>query len=894
MAIKKNNITTTQITLPYSDKATIGGKAVTPDPSKFKFGQLGINYLKGSETISIKNTNYEIVEFIPFEQTIKKVKEIIGDIDTAIETEIEEVINEKINDVREEIGDAVNEEKNDRIEADNIINNKITNLQLGKQNKLVKGQNITLTDLSDNTTRIDAEVDPLYIIVSVLPVSGNSNSIYLVSKTTSNENSKNGNNFEEYIWVDDDWEDLGAFEGGSVDLANYYTKSEINNKVSGINSYTVNTKSISGNPVLDGRDVKLDSYQKGVTLSEVIPADTVNQAIGKIEFRVGDYKTQTDNALLGKSSIYHTHDFSGLTEKPTTISGYGITDSLVSSTTFNTHTATTSGSVSHITSDERISWNNKFDKTGGTISGTVTADSFIKENGTNNDILLGDGEIISKDTFASSSHTHTIANVTDLQTTLNNKQNKLVEGKNIILTDDLTANTTTIKAVVDPLYIIVSVLPVSGNSNSIYLVPKTTSNENSKNDFEEYIWVEDDWEDLGVFDGGAVDLTNYYDKHEIGDIVTGINSYTVNSKIISGNPVLDGRDVKLDLYQKGTILSEVSSADTVNQAIGKIEFRVEDYKTQTDDALLDKSPTSHTHTFANLEDKPTTLSGYGITDSLVSSTTFNTHTADTTSHITSTERTTWNGKFDKSGGTINGNIVINGTLTFGESTSNKNNGGGGTKSVSDFQQKLIAGNGITLTPSETGTTINSVQNAGSASLATVGGELQIFVAVGNPNILTSSNGINWVILTSDINSLYSLFIGVGEEFSEIFKQFAQDITAGGTGDFDEIDAKLIEISDNVDRVETKTDTIINNVSGVNTSINTVISKEDTIINNVSGLSTDLSTVNTKLDNIYDGVSGLSSSLSTTKTDILSATTEIYTAIESIESNIIDGLIEIES
>ncbi|KAA6358988.1 MAG: hypothetical protein EZS28_045485, partial [Streblomastix strix] len=85
---KKNNIdkTITQIILPYNDGITADGKPITPDPSKFKFGQLGINYSKGSETLSIKNTDYEIVEFSPFERTINEVKNLIGEIE-GVETQ---------------------------------------------------------------------------------------------------------------------------------------------------------------------------------------------------------------------------------------------------------------------------------------------------------------------------------------------------------------------------------------------------------------------------------------------------------------------------------------------------------------------------------------------------------------------------------------------------------------------------------------------------------------------------------------------------------------------------------------------------------------------------------------------------------------------------------------
>jgi hypothetical protein len=68
-------------------------------------------------------------------------------------------------------------------------------------------------------------------------------------------------------------------------------------------------------------------------------------------------------------------------------------------------------------------------------------------------------------------------------------------------------------------------------------------------------------------------------------------------------------------------------------------------KTEVDTALAGKSDTSHTHTFASLTSKPTTLAGYGITDA--ASSTHN-HTVDSLSNVTITSKATndllrWNG-----------------------------------------------------------------------------------------------------------------------------------------------------------------------------------------------------------------------------------------------------------
>lgn len=58
-----------------------------------------------------------------------------------------------------------------------------------------------------------------------------------------------------------------------------------------------------------------------------------------------------------------------------------------------------------------------------------------------------------------------------------------------------------------------------------------------------------------------------------------IDAYTVNSKAISTNPVLNGSDIALTGYSKGADGTAVSASDSVNVAIGKLENQVDAAKT---------------------------------------------------------------------------------------------------------------------------------------------------------------------------------------------------------------------------------------------------------------------------------------------------------------------------
>lgn len=69
-------------------------------------------------------------------------------------------------------------------------------------------------------------------VVTELPETGESNVIYLVPKQDEDEN----NVFDEYIWINDDWELIGTTD---IDLSDYYTKSEVDGKLPPI--YALNT-----------------------------------------------------------------------------------------------------------------------------------------------------------------------------------------------------------------------------------------------------------------------------------------------------------------------------------------------------------------------------------------------------------------------------------------------------------------------------------------------------------------------------------------------------------------------------------------------------------------------------------------------------------------------------
>lgn len=69
--------------------------------------------------------------------------------------------------------------------------------------------------------------------------------------------------------------------------------------------------------------------------------------------------------------------------------------------------------------------------------------------------------------------------------------------------------------------------------------------------------------------GVTVDSITSWNSKMAGDV-------TINSKLVSDSPTLDGDDIELTGYEKPAATSSILETDTVNEAIGKLEKAVED------------------------------------------------------------------------------------------------------------------------------------------------------------------------------------------------------------------------------------------------------------------------------------------------------------------------------
>lgn len=180
-----------------------------------------------------------------------------------------------------------------------------------------------------------------------------------------------------------------------------------------------------------------------------------------------------------------------------------------------------------------------------------------------------------------------------LQSKINTKQDKIIAGTGIDITDNTISCTldTTIFKVVNSL----PTTPPSSDKNKIHLVLSTNSEEG--NTYDEYLWVNNSWEKIGSFIP-SVDLSDYATTSYVDtQIATETTARTqadselqskINSKQdtltageninIENNVISAISDVKLSL---NTTWSELKGMRDNSQLVSGQQYRITDYTCTT-------------------------------------------------------------------------------------------------------------------------------------------------------------------------------------------------------------------------------------------------------------------------------------------------------------------------
>ena len=141
------------------------------------------------------------------------------------------------------------------------------------QNYYTKDNTYSKTEVNDLISSVSTGG---FQVVTELPASGESNVIYLVSKSQTSED----NIYDEYIWVNNDWELIGTTQ---IDLTNYVTNDSLSSTLSNYVTTTSLNSTLENYSTTLEIDQKLNSYvTKGLlitTLQDYVLQDSLNTTL---------------------------------------------------------------------------------------------------------------------------------------------------------------------------------------------------------------------------------------------------------------------------------------------------------------------------------------------------------------------------------------------------------------------------------------------------------------------------------------------------------------------------------------------------------------------------------------------------------------------------------------
>ena len=200
-------------------------------------------------------------------------------------------------------------------------------------------------------------------IVDSLPGTGENNLIYLVPSSKQEENNVK----DEYIWVDNSWELIGSTK---IDLSNYYTRDEVNS------TFALKTElawdAITGKPVWIGSSKPTYTWSEINKKPTTISGYGITDAYTKTESD-GRYVNTTGDTMTG--TLYFTGNFPQIRTNEDLAGGIrlgkGIFGWNITAGTYISGTNTGEGHYANIKSDS-LYWNNtsKFWHAGNDGSGS--------------------------------------------------------------------------------------------------------------------------------------------------------------------------------------------------------------------------------------------------------------------------------------------------------------------------------------------------------------------------------------------------------------------------------------------------------------------------------------------------------------------------------------------
>lgn len=340
-------------------------------------------------------------------------------------------------------------------------------------------------------------------VVDDLPLVGEPGVIYLILNPTP----QSRNFYNEYIYADNRWEKIGDTE---IDLSGYVTEEELTQIL--VNYITNSTLNETLGNYYNKADVNEMMAGKAdvSSLASVATSGSYNDLINKpdIPDDLADLNEDTTHRTVTdaeKSAWNNKSDFSGsyndLTDKP------AIPDELADLADDTTHRL--------VTDTEKSTWNAKSDFSGSyndltdkpTIPTVNNPTITIQKNGQNVDSFTLNQSGNKSINMVVPTKTSDLSNDSNfINSTVNNLANYYLKTQ----TYTQAEVDALINAAINGRFRKVNVLPVTGEPNIIYLVPK--ADPETSDACDEYIWQDNAWELIG---NTSIDLSGYITDEEL-------------------------------------------------------------------------------------------------------------------------------------------------------------------------------------------------------------------------------------------------------------------------------------------------------------------------------------------------------------------------------------------
>ena len=335
-------------------------------------------------------------------------------------------------------------------------------------------------------------------IVTELPTTGQSNIIYFLGTQAP---------YTEYMWINGAWEVIGSTD---TDLSNYYTKAQVDSKISPLTTDITNL-----NDLVTGLE------------NDVVE---INGNISTLNTTVANKADQSALDTLS-NTVANKADTSTVTELQNTVAGKANSNEVIKTNVDNSQSIQSTLECAGL----------KVNATRPSNSGQYNPIlSDTSKNGADIISITSNGDYIIGPRPGAGNTGHDCLYLNSYSSTLpiNNRRPRVITGsthetyKEIAFTSDIPDTYTKaqidskIAAIPTLSYQVVSALPTENiSTTTIYLLARSSSSS-QPDVYDEYLYVNSQWEIIG---STSTDLSNYYTKTEVDTKLGGMSLSVVTA-----------------------------------------------------------------------------------------------------------------------------------------------------------------------------------------------------------------------------------------------------------------------------------------------------------------------------------------------------------------------------